>query len=94
MDDIYSIIGIAKHRVDIRALVRQYFPSHKSFLAWRGSGHCRAGALEDRYELGYALIEIALRRGGRRTGPIDGVVEFDQRIQAERFRDWCRPEWV
>jgi hypothetical protein len=93
MDDIYTIIGTAKHRVNIWAIVAKYFPTHKSFLDWRASGHCAAGVLVDRDELGYVLIEKALRRGGRITGPIDGVVEFDQLIQAESFREWCRPEW-
>ena len=92
MDDIYSIIGTAKHRVDIWAIVEKHFPTHESFRAWRASGHCRAGVLVDRDDLAYALIEIALQRGARRTGPVDGVVEFDEQIQAERFCDWCRPE--
>jgi hypothetical protein len=92
MDDIYSSIGTAKHRVDIWSVIAEHFPTHESFLAWRASGHCAAGVLVDRDDLGYALIEKALRRGGRKTGPVDGVVEFDLRIQAESFRAWCRPE--
>ena len=94
MDDIFSIVGTAKHRVDIWAVIEEHFPTHEAFLAWRASGHCRSGVLADRDDLGYALIEMALRRGARRTGPVDGVVEFDQQIEADHFRDWCRPEWV
>ena len=93
MNDIYSIIGTAEHRVDIWSIIEKHFPTHKSFLDWRASGHCAAGVLVDRDDLAYALIDKALRRGGRRTDPVDGVVEFDLRIQAESFRDWCRPEW-
>ena len=93
MNDIYSIIGTAEHRVDIWSIIEKHFPTHKSFLDWRASGHCAADVLVDREELGYALLHKALRRGARLTGPIDGVVEFDQLVQADRFRDWCRPEY-
>jgi hypothetical protein len=92
-DEFFAQVGTAKHRVDIWSIIREHFPTHKSFLDWRASGHCRAGVLEDREELTHAMIEVALRRGARRTGPVDRVVEFDLRIQAESFRAWCRPEW-
>ena len=92
MDDIYTIIGTAKHRVDIWAIVEKHFPTHKSFLDWRASGHRPAGVLEDRDDLGYALIAKALRRCARRTGPIEGLLEFGEQVQAERFRAWRRTE--
>jgi hypothetical protein len=67
-DEFFAQVGTAKHRVDIWAIVETHFPTHESFLAWRASGHCAAGVLVDRDDLGYTLTEIALRRGARRTG--------------------------
>jgi hypothetical protein len=92
VDDIYELVGSEmRHRVDIRAVVERHFPSHQTFIDWRDADDPRAAAvLEDRDDLTYALIEAGLSRGGTR---VDGsVLEFDDQVDAERFRDWCRPE--
>jgi hypothetical protein len=94
MDDICAIIGTAiRNRVDVSAVVDQHFPTHESFVAWRDAGHPGAACvLETRRDLAEALIEIGLRRGGRHDESSEGVLEFGYHIDAERFRDWCRPE--
>jgi hypothetical protein len=96
VDDICELVGTAmRHRVDVRAVVAHHFPSHESFVDWRDAADPFAAAvLENRDDLAYALIEAGLSRGGRRADGIDDVLEFDDRVDANRFRDWCRPEWV
>jgi hypothetical protein len=96
VDDIYELIATGmRHRVDVRAVVAHHFPSHDSFVDWRDAGDPFAAAvLENRDDLVYALIEAGLGRGGRRGDRGDSVLEFDDQVDAERFRDWCRPEWV
>ena len=94
MDDICELVGTEiRHRVDVRAVVERHFPSHESFVAWRDAdGSCRAGLLGTRLDLIYALMEAGLSRGARHVGPSENVLEFDDHIDTERFRDWCRPE--
>jgi hypothetical protein len=94
VDDIYELVGSEmRHRVDIRAVVERHFPSHQTFIDWRDADDPRAAAvLEDRDDLAYALIEAGLSRGGRRVDGNDGVLEFDDQVDAECFRDWCRPK--
>jgi hypothetical protein len=96
VDDICEIVGTGmRHRVDVRAVVDHHLPSHQSFVDWRDADDPRAAAvLEDRDDLAYALIEAGLSRGRRRVDGSDSVSEFDDQVDAERFRDWCRPEWV
>jgi hypothetical protein len=90
--DIFTTVGTAlRHCIDISAVVNKHFPTHTSFVAWRDAGsHCPVGLLENREDLEYALEEIALRRGGKRIS--SGIVQFDDQITADRFREWCRPE--
>jgi hypothetical protein len=93
MDDFCGLIGTAiRNRVDVRAVVDRYFPSHDAFAAWRDADSRVADLLETRDDLADALIEIGLRRGGSHVGSSEGVLEFDNHIDAQRFRDWCRPE--
>ena len=94
MDDIYALAGTAtRHRVDVGAVVNHRFPTHQSFVGWRDAdGNCRAGALETTGDLIEILIEVGLTRGGRCVECSEGVLEFDDQVDAERFRDWCRPE--
>jgi hypothetical protein len=93
MDDIYALIGTAiRKRVDVRVVINHHFPTHDSFVAWRDADPRGASLLETRDDLADALIEIGLSRGGRHGESGEGVLEFDDHIDAERFRDWCRPE--
>jgi hypothetical protein len=95
VDDICEIVGTGiKHRVDVGAVVNHRFPTHQSFAAWRDAdgGNCRPGALDTTGDLIEILIEIGLTRGGRCVDCSEGVLEFDDQVDAERFRDWCRPE--
>jgi hypothetical protein len=94
VDDIYALAGTAmRHRVDVEAAINRDFPTHESFVAWRDAdGNCRAGALETTGDLIEILIEVGIIRGGRCVDCSEGVLEFDDQVDAERFRDWCRPE--
>jgi hypothetical protein len=94
LDDICELVGTAmRHRVDVKAVVDHHFPSHDSLIDWRDADNPFAAAvLENRDDLSYALIEAALSRGGRRVDGNDGLLEFDDQVDAERFRDWCRFE--
>jgi hypothetical protein len=94
VEDIYALVGTAiRHRLDIRAAVNHHFPTHDSFVDWRDAdGNCRAGTLETRGDLIEVLIEVGLTRGGRCVDCSESVLEFDDHLDAERFRDWCKPE--
>jgi hypothetical protein len=94
VDDIYALAGTAmRHRVDVRAVVERHFPSHEAFVAWRDADDPFAAAvLENRDDLACALVEASLGRGGRHVDGSESVLKFDDHIDAERFRDWCRPE--
>jgi hypothetical protein len=94
VDDIYALAGTAmRHRVDVEAAVNRDFPTHESFVTWRDAdGNCRDGMLENRGDLIEILIEVGFTRGGRHVDGSEGVLEFDDQVDAERFRDWCRPE--
>jgi hypothetical protein len=94
VDDICELVGTGiRHRVDVEAVVNRHFPTHESFVDWRDAdGDCRAGLLGTRGDLMDALIELGLSRGGKRIDDDDDVLEFDNQVEAERFRDWCRPE--
>jgi hypothetical protein len=94
LDDIYALVGTAtRHRVDVEAAVNRDFPTQKSFVAWRDAdGNCHAGALETTGDLIEVLTEVGLTRGGRCVDCSESVLEFDDQVDAERFRDWCRLE--
>jgi hypothetical protein len=94
VDDICELVGSEiRHRVDVGAAVNRDFPTHESFAAWRDAdGNCRDGLLENRGDLIEVLIEVGLTRGGRCVECSDGVLEFDDQVDAERFRHWCKPE--
>jgi hypothetical protein len=94
VEDIFTLAGTAiRHRVDVRAVAERHFPSHESFVDWRDAGDPFAAAvLENRDDLAYALIEAGLSRGARYVDPSAFILEFDDQVDAERFRNWCRPE--
>jgi hypothetical protein len=93
MDEFCALIGrVIRNRIDLRAVVERHFASHEAFVAWRDADPRAADLLETRDDLVDALIEIGLRRGGSHVESSEGVLEFDNHIDAQRFRDWCRPE--